>query len=137
MTQTEIERIKAECAECLKDREEIRDEHGDLTVMECDHCRDKMNLIEANAALQRQVETLRAFSSGVIEHHTGSLEGCDIEEIAVKHGLLELHNVAEPCGEDCACAEVGFPTECYRKTGALASTEPAGQEDMQKREDQE
>lgn len=57
MTEAEIERIKAECAECLNDRMEFC-EGGKL--VECEHCRDKMSLIEANAALQQQIAALRA-----------------------------------------------------------------------------
>ncbi len=51
----------------------------------------------------------------------GDFSGADIQELAVKHGLLREERREEPCrDEGCACAEYGFPTECYRKTAALA-----------------
>lgn len=51
----------------------------------------------------------------------GDFSGADIQELAVKHGLLREARREEPCRDQgCACAEYGFPTECYRKTAALA-----------------
>lgn len=43
-------------------------------------------------------------------------DGDDIQQAALRHGLLCEVTVTEPCGEVCACAEVGeFPAVCYRK----------------------
>lgn len=57
--------------------------------------------------------------SGALEG--GDFSGADIQELAVKHGLLREERREEACREEgCACAEYGFPTECYRKTAALA-----------------
>ncbi len=68
---------------------------------------------------------LGAFASEILAAHTGSLDGCDIEEIGVKHGLLVQVTATEPCSEEsCACAEFGFPAECYRRA-TLAASEPS------------
>lgn len=52
----------------------------------------------------------------------GNFGGDDIQDIAVKHGLLSIETRDEPCGEFCACKEYGFPAECYRKTACLDAT---------------
>ena len=54
----------------------------------------------------------------------GSLDGAEIQDIAVKHGLLKIENRTEECGDVCACREFGFPSECYRKTD-LSALKPA------------
>jgi hypothetical protein len=70
-----------------------------------------------------EIAALRAFANAVI----GEREQFDpdIQELAEQHGLLTLVTVAESCGENCECAEVGFPAECYRKTSILKSTDSA------------
>lgn len=59
---------------------------------------------------------LRPFLRGDIDN----LDGFDIEEMAIKAGLLEPATVDEPCGDRCSCADNGaeFPTECNRLTEA-------------------
>lgn len=44
--------------------------------------------------------------------------GGDVQELAVKYGLLKPEERPEPCGESCKCAQNGaeFPSICYRKT---------------------
>jgi hypothetical protein len=57
MPAEEIERIRAQCQECLNDRIEFNG--NDTTpIMECDHCRDKLNLIQAITALEGEVVRL-------------------------------------------------------------------------------
>lgn len=51
----------------------------------------------------------------------GSFEGGDIQDIAVKYGLLQIEQREDECGEACACREYGFPAECYRKTPLLGA----------------
>ncbi len=68
--------------------------------------------------------SFESFANEILEHQDGSLDGCDIQDFGVKHGLLVKFTATEPCGEDCACAEVGLPTECYRRR-ALAASEPS------------
>lgn len=62
---------------------------------------------------------LRAFAQEIIACTDGTVDGCDIEDIAVKHGLLEMRTVDKACSEDCRCAEFEFPTECAVKTKIL------------------
>lgn len=67
-------------------------------------------------------ENLSGFSKEMIDaaFEGGSLDGAEIQDIAVKHGLLKIENRTEECGEVCACREFGFPSECYRKTDLIA-----------------
>lgn len=69
---------------------------------------------------------LEGFSKEMIDaaFEGGSLDGAEIQDIAVKHGLLKIENRTEECGDVCACREFGFPSECYRKTD-LSALKPA------------
>lgn len=50
----------------------------------------------------------------------GSFDAGEIQDMAVKHGLLHIEEREEPCrSEGCACAEYGFPSECYRHTEVM------------------
>jgi hypothetical protein len=66
-------------------------------------------------------DSLKAFANELISasFEGGSFDGGDIQDIAVKHGLLQVEQRTEACGEVCACSEHGFPAECYRKTDLL------------------
>ena len=45
------------------------------------------------------------------------IDGADVQEIAVKCGVMKEVRREEPCGEFCTCAEItDFPTICYEKT---------------------
>jgi hypothetical protein len=54
------------------------------------------------------------FVQWVLDQHTGTIEGCDIEEKAVELGLMTVTEATESCGEGCVCTEYGFPATCYR-----------------------
>lgn len=48
------------------------------------------------------------------------MDGGDIQELALKLGLIEPYTVTGPCGSDCVCAEVDdFPLTCYRDAELL------------------
>ena len=66
---------------------------------------------------------LKAFAVEMINasFEGGSFDGGDIQDIAVKHGLLRIEQREDECGEGCACREYGFPAECYRKTPILGA----------------
>lgn len=72
---------------------------------------------------------LKAFANDMITaaFEGGSFEGGDIQDIAVKHGLLRIEQRTEECGDVCACRSEGdgFPAECYRKTALLRGEQPA------------
>lgn len=72
---------------------------------------------------------LKAFAREMINaaFEGGSFDGGDIQDIAVKHGLLRIERREEECGEVCACRSEGdgFPAECYRKTELLLGEQPA------------
>lgn len=71
---------------------------------------------------EKRALSLDAFAKEMVDaaFEGGSLDGSDIQDIAVKHGLLRIENRTEECGEVCACAGFGFPIECYRKTDLIA-----------------
>ncbi len=66
--------------------------------------------------------SLRNFANAMIDI---ALEGSDadvahIQELAVKHGLLNPEQRTERCGDSCSCAEYAdFPVECFRKAKEL------------------
>lgn len=71
---------------------------------------------------------LRAFAREVMESWPdGGIEGDDLQEIAVKHGMLAPEIRHEPCGEWCNCQNLnGLDSddwkggvECYRRTALL------------------
>ncbi len=106
----EVERLRA----LVKSYEEIAESHADACA-------------EALTRLAER-DALRSFADEIVSaaYEGGSFEGGDIQDMAVKHGLLRIESRAEECGEACACREYGFPAECYRKTGVLsASAEPS------------
>lgn len=76
-----------------------------------------------------QDNALKAFANDMITaaFEGGSFDGGDIQDIAVKHGLLRIEQRTEECGDVCACRSEGdgFPAECYRKTALLRGDQPA------------
>jgi len=71
---------------------------------------------------------LRAFAQAVMDSWPeGGIEGDDLQEIAVKHGMLTPETRHEPCGEWCQCNGIGGydgddwqrGVECYRRTALL------------------
>ncbi len=62
----------------------------------------------------------KGFAMAIMEDwpDTPNLDGFDIQDLAVKHGLLNPVTVTEPCGDNCNCLEWiapdEFPTTCYR-----------------------
>lgn len=76
-----------------------------------------------------QDNALKAFANDMITaaFEGVSFDGGDIQDIAVKHGLLRIEQRTEECGDVCACRSEGdgFPAECYRKTALLRGDQPA------------
>lgn len=72
-------------------------------------------------------DALRRFAQEVMEAWPeGGIEGDDLQEIAVEHGLLAKVLKFQPCGDNCACADSRpDPDEwdegvtCYRRTALL------------------
>lgn len=70
-------------------------------------------------AMPGEFESLRAFARELIQgaFEGGGFDGGDVQDIAVKHGLLVPVTATEPCGESCRCVEYDeFPQTCYRMT---------------------
>ena len=52
----------------------------------------------------------------------GDVDAGSLQDEAERLGVLERVHVTEPCGENCACAEIDdFPQECLRPTDAAAT----------------
>lgn len=73
-----------------------------------------------------EVARLREFAQGCLDDWPDvGMDGFDMQNLAVKHGLLAAHTVTAPCGEACNCIEYhgldGFSdgVVCYRKTALL------------------
>jgi hypothetical protein len=83
--------------------------------------------------LRAEVEALRAFGNEMVSaaFWGGSFDCGDIQDIAVKHGLLRVEQREAECGDACACSEYGFPSECYRKTELLGVAALAAKEAIQ------
>ncbi len=90
------------------------------------------NKMVATYTVAKQKDQLLAFANDILDSWPdgGSLDGGDIQEYAVKHGLLRPTVVHEPCNSDdpdqsCRCAEYCMPDEfsegvmCYRRADAL------------------
>lgn len=89
---------------------------------------DAMEFGRLALSLSNENKKLRAFAVEVMEAWPdGGIEGDDLQEIAVKHGLLAPDLRHEPCGEWCNCNCLGdFDSadwqrgvECYRRTALL------------------
>lgn len=70
---------------------------------------------------QETTDKLRAFAQAVLKNWPDCmLDGEEIQEIAVEHGLLIGTVKTERCGDWCGCAEYDeFPVICYHKSQLL------------------
>ena len=82
----------------------------------------------ASRRISSENKKLRAFAQAIMEAWPeGGIEGDDLQEIAVKHGMLAPETRFEPCGEWCKCNGIGGydsddwqrGVECYRRTALL------------------
>ena len=75
--------------------------------------------MEDTLMFMEQRENVGKFAGEVLAQSRsciGDVCGVDIEEWALKYGLLETFRATEPCNpEHCVCAGVGeFPLDCHR-----------------------
>lgn len=72
-------------------------------------------------------DALRAFAQEVMQcWPEGGIDGGDIEDAAIRHGLLKEEVRTERCGKRCACAIYGrFPKICFQRTAMLDGKELA------------
>ncbi|NBF13051.1 hypothetical protein [Pseudomonas sp. Fl4BN1] len=106
----------------LKDDLQITNHACFLSIAEKKSLQDQLHsLLDANARLSEYPAPLRAFANELISasYEGGSFDGCDIQDIAVRHGLLRIERRESECGEVCPCREYGFPVDCYRRTSLL------------------
>jgi len=87
-----------------------------LDEEECLSLIDELRKVENNTLLV----SLKGFADDIIQaiwDGYSELDGGEIQEFAVKHGIIEKYYAKEPCCEDCTCKEFGsLPCECYRRT---------------------
>jgi hypothetical protein len=118
----EFERIQAENL-ALQQRLTVQDQRVDELGTQV-HSLEQRRQAEQQSgmAAERRVESLCAFANEMVSaaFEGGSLDGSDIQDIAVMHGVLRIETREDECGEGCACREYGFPAECYRRTELIA-----------------
>ena len=57
------------------------------------------------------------FAKEIMVWREWGIDACDLEEKALKFGILKAVKVTEFCGEHCVCAGVtDLPAYCYRLT---------------------
>ncbi|MBC2655058.1 hypothetical protein H7A76_06360 [Pseudomonas sp. MSSRFD41] len=106
----------------LKEELKVANHACFLSIAENKSLRGQLNsVLDANEKLSQYPAPLRAFAIELVDasYEGGSFDGCDIQDIAVRHGLLRIERRDKECGEACACREYGFPVDCYRKTALL------------------
>ncbi|MHC5194859.1 hypothetical protein ACYSUW_13990 [Pseudomonas frederiksbergensis] len=118
----------------------VKEEDYDAAVLVGTGYRDERDSLQLQlaAAVEQlaHLNNLRGFANSMIDicFEGGNADGGQIQEYGVNHGLLKPEVRSDRCEGACACAEYGFPTECFRRTPALtgapdnASQKPAIQD---------
>lgn len=82
-----------------------------------------------------ETERLRDFARDVMSAWPhGDLDGGDLQDAAIKHGLLQPEQRTDRCGEVCYCADCLLPDEmaagftCYRRVEWLRAAIFKGEE---------
>lgn len=94
-------------------------------VLQCD-CREGCRLVKRIKETSRSpgcstaTPDFRAFADEVINATWDGFDDAEnIQDVALKHGLLKERVMKEPCGEGCRCAsyyaEDEWPITCYHK----------------------
>lgn len=84
------------------------------------------NNVDALRSALANYDKLHAFAKEMIAYlPEGAPDGGDLQDAAVKYGLLIGHEVTEPCGENCNCAGYGddWPMECFRMADFMRPTD--------------
>ena len=78
----------------------------------------------------KELAALRAFAHDVMAFWPAEdIDGGDVQDIAVKHGLLQQTTSTAPCGDECRCREyygpinMAYGVTCYRKTALLTGAD--------------
>lgn len=115
----------------------VKEEDFDAAVLVGTGYREERDSLQRQLAAATEqlahLKNLREFANSMIGicFEGGNADGGQIQEYGVSHGLLKPETRSERCEGVCACAEYGFPTECFRRTPALTgeketdSQEPA------------
>ena len=80
------------------------------------------DMVRRITELEADKAKLVKFANGVLEMVGESYTDPDGYEVTVRageNGLIKAVTVTEPCGEYCACADCGFPTQCLRPTDLI------------------
>ena len=91
------------------------------------------NVEDFYAAVREERLKLRAFAQEIMDHWPeDGVNGDDLQEIAVKHGLLKSTVRHNPCSETCFCAgyvsgnEFKSGVTCFVRTELLTGADHAG-----------
>lgn len=78
------------------------------------------------SGVSEHIEQLRAFARDILDAgFDGNLDGIDIQNLGIQHGLLVETVMDAPCGESCRCADYctdDFPVTCFRFTDVLSKS---------------
>lgn len=77
-----------------------------------------------NERLEIELNALRGFAQAVMsEWYDKSLDGGELQELGVMHGLLREVQRAEPCDDPCECIDIYgpnfWPVTCFQRTELL------------------
>ena len=88
-------------------------------------CEHRHNNVEYSA-IREERSKLRAFAQEIMDHWPeGGVDGDDLQEIAIRHGLIVPAIKYEPCGVGCFCESYAGIDEfengvtCFVKTELL------------------
>lgn len=93
--------------------------------------RDLFRLTEQAEPQPGTVDALRAFVCDALNLRHNGLDGFDVEQLGVKHGLLIRSVVHKPCGDGCRCEmwtddrEMAKGVTCFKLADVLLA--PAGE----------
>lgn len=48
-------------------------------------------------------------------HEADTPDYSEVLDKALELGILEAYEATKPCGDECICADVGFPIKCHRR----------------------
>jgi hypothetical protein len=71
------------------------------------------------AEKSKQKPNFKAFADDILKSifEDETLDGADIQDIALKHNIIVEYIATKPCCENCVCKEIvdEFPVQCYKK----------------------
>lgn len=82
--------------------------------------RAELDRLLAEHAATIKLATFGAWAAREFRDTLSDVDGGSAQEAMERFGVIEMHQVTEPCGEGCVCAEYDFPCDCYRFPPAIS-----------------